>query len=471
MVFIFGFLKVVFGTNWIRRRLYIHERVNYPVGRLTQISNLSVALVFVAFDGSFFMITGVTMLALLYLMIYLVYGVLEIITRYKMDMKVITYLRIVLMIITFSLVVALVYSVLKIHKMDKDPKEIMLKVYLMFGLIYLIAVLGFDLLKTTISDIFVRETVSNRTIFENIAYMIYSETNIEVNTKFDANYNSEGRFEDLTVKLLNVYVKDESGVKFRPFLLLSVAAALGLPEVTIYVLDQERVTELSFAPFSILRQKVKINVKDERGRTALHTAVIRLNLAKIESLLDQGADKDIQDEDGFTPYQIALVQGFVKVVQPFLAPNSRVTLQKEALAYLAAQEGNSSVLDRVLSKASQSTGPGLVQAMMEYEDEHGTTALHIAAKKMEPEALKKLIQYVTRPEKANKEGKAALDIVLERRKDVNSVARILAEKSGVAVDLENGMSLIAMKRTTSTHFQSYQHTRAHAQTHKLILIH
>ena len=131
----------------------------------------------------------------------------------------------------------------------------------------------------------------------------------------------------------------------------------------------------------------------------------------------------------------------------------------------------STVLDSVLSHASQSTEPGLVQAMLEYEDEHGNTALHVATKKMEPEALKKLIQYVRRPEKANKEGKAALDIVLERRKDVNSVARILAEQSGVAVDLENGMSLIAMKRTTSTHFQPYQHTRAHAQTHKLILIH
>lgn len=239
---------------------------------------------------------------------------------------------------------------------------------------------------------------------------------------------------DVELKVWDVHLRKEKGRAAYLFMHLFVAAIFGYSEVSFSVEDERVGLDLP-------RSKVGINVRGERGRTALHRAVIHKNKQRVESLLIQGADRTIQDEDGFTPYQTALVLGVAELVQSFLAPTSKDALQKEALAYLAAHEDNSTVLDSVLSHASQSTKPGLVQAMLEYEDEHGNTALHVTTEKIEPEALKKLIQYVRRPEKANKEGKTALDIVLERRKDVNSVARILAEKSGVAVDLENGMSL------------------------------
>ena len=44
-----------------------------------------------------------------------------------------------------------------------------------------------------------------------------------------------------------------------------------------------------------------MDMKDDKGRTALHRAVIQLDVDMALEMLDRGADVDAKDEDGSTP--------------------------------------------------------------------------------------------------------------------------------------------------------------------------
>ena len=55
------------------------------------------------------------------------------------------------------------------------------------------------------------------------------------------------------------------------------------------------------------------------GRTQLHTAVLAQDLATIEELLDNGANPHMVDNNGFTPFQTANVEGYEDVMALFVS--------------------------------------------------------------------------------------------------------------------------------------------------------
>ena len=54
------------------------------------------------------------------------------------------------------------------------------------------------------------------------------------------------------------------------------------------------------------------------GRTKLHTAVLNQDLEEIEKLLDSGANANIVDNNGFTPYQTANMEGYDDILNIFV---------------------------------------------------------------------------------------------------------------------------------------------------------
>jgi len=60
-----------------------------------------------------------------------------------------------------------------------------------------------------------------------------------------------------------------------------------------------------------------IDDKGAFGRTKLHLAVINRNLDEINILLDSGANTKITDNNGFTPYQTAVLEEFDDVIELF----------------------------------------------------------------------------------------------------------------------------------------------------------
>jgi len=60
-----------------------------------------------------------------------------------------------------------------------------------------------------------------------------------------------------------------------------------------------------------------IDNKGVFGRTQLHTAVLNQDLKEIEKLLDSGANANIVDNNGFTPYQTANMEGYDDILKFF----------------------------------------------------------------------------------------------------------------------------------------------------------
>jgi len=61
-----------------------------------------------------------------------------------------------------------------------------------------------------------------------------------------------------------------------------------------------------------------IDDKGAFGRTKLHVAVINRDLHEIVILLDSGANTKIADNNGFTPYQTAVLEEFNDVIELFV---------------------------------------------------------------------------------------------------------------------------------------------------------
>ncbi|KAH8727039.1 ankyrin repeat protein, partial [Phaeosphaeriaceae sp. PMI808] len=57
---------------------------------------------------------------------------------------------------------------------------------------------------------------------------------------------------------------------------------------------------------SLLESKIDINIKDIRGRTPLHTAILSGEVKIAEELMLRKADVDCKDHNGITPLLLAL---------------------------------------------------------------------------------------------------------------------------------------------------------------------
>ena len=70
-------------------------------------------------------------------------------------------------------------------------------------------------------------------------------------------------------------------------------------------------------PYEDLVTTECIDDKGSFGRTKLHLAVINKDLAEIVVLLECGASTKITDNNGFTPYQTAVLEEFDDVIELF----------------------------------------------------------------------------------------------------------------------------------------------------------
>lgn len=55
-----------------------------------------------------------------------------------------------------------------------------------------------------------------------------------------------------------------------------------------------------------------VDARNEKGRTALHSACLMASLVTARSLVEAGADVNACDQDGWTPLLIAADGGFTK---------------------------------------------------------------------------------------------------------------------------------------------------------------
>uniref|UniRef100_A0A670IDU9 Uncharacterized protein n=1 Tax=Podarcis muralis TaxID=64176 RepID=A0A670IDU9_PODMU len=80
-------------------------------------------------------------------------------------------------------------------------------------------------------------------------------------------------------------------------------------------------------PSSSSRQKDKVNKRNERGETPLHTAAIRGDIKQVKELISQGANVNVKDFAGWTPLHEACNAGYYDVAKVLIAAGADVNTQ------------------------------------------------------------------------------------------------------------------------------------------------
>ncbi|WP_257288791.1 ankyrin repeat domain-containing protein [Endozoicomonas sp. SESOKO2] len=122
-----------------------------------------------------------------------------------------------------------------------------------------------------------------------------------------------------------------------------------------------------------------------KGMAAIHIAAKNGNLELIRSLLDCGADIDLQDKKGMTPLHHAVSYGDVQVLKIFLDCKADMNLQNKygctALHLAAKAPENPELFDTLIDNG----------ASFDKTDNDGPIVMHLAAESGHERALKKLI--------------------------------------------------------------------------------
>ncbi|XP_007429258.1 ankyrin repeat domain-containing protein 12 isoform X1 [Python bivittatus] len=80
-------------------------------------------------------------------------------------------------------------------------------------------------------------------------------------------------------------------------------------------------------PSSSSRQKDKVNKRNERGETPLHTAAIRGDVKQVKELISLGANVNVKDFAGWTPLHEACNAGYYDVAKVLIAAGADVNTQ------------------------------------------------------------------------------------------------------------------------------------------------
>nr|XP_056710749.1 ankyrin repeat domain-containing protein 12 isoform X2 [Euleptes europaea] len=80
-------------------------------------------------------------------------------------------------------------------------------------------------------------------------------------------------------------------------------------------------------PSSSSRQKDKVNKRNERGETPLHTAAIRGDIKQVKELIGLGANVNVKDFAGWTPLHEACNAGYYEVAKVLIAAGADVNTQ------------------------------------------------------------------------------------------------------------------------------------------------
>ena len=171
----------------------------------------------------------------------------------------------------------------------------------------------------------------------------------------------------------------------------------------------------------LISQKVDLNRRDEKGRTALSFAAYSAYLVIVKSLVKAGADLDqLYTKDQFSTLSTAILAGNTDVALFLIQSGADVDTQSSegfTASTIAAQNGNLPVLEALADAGANLETKGGPFAM---------TPLAFAALKGHLD----IVQYITAKgvniQATDKDGKTALDLAREYGND--DVVKFLEEK-------------------------------------------
>ena len=171
----------------------------------------------------------------------------------------------------------------------------------------------------------------------------------------------------------------------------------------------------------LISQKVDLNRRDEKGRTALSFAAYSAYLVIVKSLVKAGADLDqLNTKDQFSTLSTAILAGNTDVALFLIQSGADVDTQSSegfTASTIAAQNGNLPVLEALADAGANLEAKGGSFEM---------TPLAFAALKGHLDIVQYLTAKGVNIQATDKDGKTALDLAREFGKD--DVVKFLEEK-------------------------------------------
>uniref|UniRef100_A0AAY5F249 Ankyrin repeat domain 12 n=1 Tax=Electrophorus electricus TaxID=8005 RepID=A0AAY5F249_ELEEL len=110
-------------------------------------------------------------------------------------------------------------------------------------------------------------------------------------------------------------------------LLMQMTARDNSPDSTPSHPSQAPAVQKKVPSSSTSRQKDKVNKRNERGETPLHTAAIRGDVQQVKELIGLGADVNVKDFAGWTPLHEACNLGYYDVAKVLIGAGAEVNTQ------------------------------------------------------------------------------------------------------------------------------------------------
>ncbi|KAK9283567.1 hypothetical protein L1049_011815 [Liquidambar formosana] len=208
------------------------------------------------------------------------------------------------------------------------------------------------------------------------------------------------------------------------------------------------------------REGGPLDSRDKEGRTPLHLAASKGSVRCGRLLLEAGADKDARSRDGRTALYRAAANGDRRMVELLVEMGADPTIctadRGRSAVDVAGDKGHKEVVEilergeAVLTAARRGEIKHLESllqkgATMNYRDQYGLTALHIAAIKGHQDAVAILLEYGMSVECQDNEGHSPLHLAVEGG-NIETVEVLINKGANVNAKSKRGATPLYMAR-------------------------
>lgn len=188
---------------------------------------------------------------------------------------------------------------------------------------------------------------------------------------------------------------------------------------------------------TLLDNGADINAQNEEGNTPIHRAVFRNNAATVQELLRHRPNLNLL-ANGYTSVELACLRNYRELVR-LLIPESRVR-GRERRAQLLQQIVQLNLLETLAALTPQ-TAAHLFD--IDTQDEDGNTALHRACKSGRSEMVEALLRLGARRDIPNREGQTPRELASVRRHHISAPILELLDTYGAGE--QSGVTAFALE--------------------------
>jgi len=264
----------------------------------------------------------------------------------------------------------------------------------------------------------------------------YGQMPYEPEPKYDGKYSSKEEYNDAKKRFIIKIIKyaELNGIIINENDIISFIPKDQKPLVTGAIMDKDKYQIVSPSSAAAATASASASASgssssSNNNNTSLFTAIENGNILDVQTLLDRGANVNIQHKDGYTPLIVAAANGHELIVKMLLDNGADVNLQDNKYGntplIVAADYGHESIVKMLLDK----------DATVDLQDKKGNTPLIAAAVYGFISIVKMLLDKGANMNLQNEDGNTPLIFAADNKHE--SIVKMLQSSSASAPPMNN----------------------------------